>query len=169
MANGDVVIAVPVGKQLVEEAPAGRLPVYPTDALGNPARIVTIDGSASAASRHIVDVASGTLKADILTTMVRLTWDTYDAMAWLQSWLEFGKGSDPFHIRATVDPTDDDEAADNLATMQDAIILGLPGAPLGDLPLPGQAVQYIYIVGVTSPGSTLASSKGVFYPVGLGS
>lgn len=144
----------------VEDSPKARVLVTPKVG-GVATRMVVIDGSASSGSAHIVDLASATL-ATVQTEMVRLDFDSIDAVREAFLMLAPGQGVHLFELRWTVVT---DGYIDDVAYAQRLLDNG-PDLPPWllfsekSLISSPDAITSVYVVGVMAIGATIASCKG---------
>lgn len=89
----------------VEDRPTARTIYIPKDSADAPLPFISFDGSASAGSRHVVDLASGTLDADIQAEAV---WCQLESgIRYLTFSLAPGQGAHAHEIRIAVNPGKD--------------------------------------------------------------
>ena len=117
-----------------------------------PTPYVVVDGSASAASKHLLG------SADALTEQTRIVFTSSDNVKSFTVHAILDKNSDPWDAMVTVDPGDDITAADRLNSATPDVRL-VPGGTSRDFSV-ADGARSVYVLAIKQATSTATACKG---------
>lgn len=155
--------AIILNKVAVEDKPTPRTIYIPKDSASAPIPLVVFDGSASAGSRHVVDLASGTIDADIQAEAV---WCQLESgIRYITFSLAAGQGAHAHEIRIAINPGTDVTAFSRLKS--GAFTLPWLTLSLDELFVSAPVdISEFWVLATIGIGSTIANVKSRLQMIG---